>query len=102
MFLSEESDKEDTVRTGEREGNGTLLNKVDSKTTRAFISKPAELSLSVLPNIVCRKCMNLQELWRFAIIRRGECFFTLFLFVLPLRISPTQSVDMPKVTPILD
>ncbi|XWS26922.1 hypothetical protein CRYUN_Cryun26dG0071800 [Craigia yunnanensis] len=35
VFLSEESAKEDTIRTGEGEGNGTLLNKVNPKTKRA-------------------------------------------------------------------
>ncbi|XWS71977.1 hypothetical protein CRYUN_Cryun02cG0001100 [Craigia yunnanensis] len=35
VFLFEESTKEDTTRTGEVEGNGTLLNKNNSKTKRA-------------------------------------------------------------------
>ncbi|XVF49256.1 hypothetical protein PTKIN_Ptkin03bG0253800 [Pterospermum kingtungense] len=34
VFLSEESAKEDTIRTGETEGDGTLLNKSNSKTKR--------------------------------------------------------------------
>lgn len=51
VFLSEESTKEDTTMASE--GDGTLLNKSNSKTKRASRSKPFKSShfLYVLPQI---------------------------------------------------